>query len=56
MPWTIGFTVIGAVYFMFISNLSDTIAMRPSSKSTGSLVHQFQRQGERMNEQKQDRL
>lgn len=56
MPWTIGLTAIGAVYFMFISDLSDTIAMRSSSKSTGSLVHQFQQQGQRMNEQKQDRL
>ena len=56
MPWAVGFLTLATVYFMFVSGLSDKVAARAGSKSSGSLVHQFQEKGKHIGEQKQERL
>jgi hypothetical protein len=56
MPWAVGFLALATVYFMFVSDLSDKVAARSATKSSGSLVHQFQEKGKHLEEQKQGRL
>jgi hypothetical protein len=56
MPWAIGFAVFGTLYAMFVSDFSDKVAARSPSKSTGSLVHQFNEKGKSIGEQKQERM
>lgn len=56
MPWAIGFLAIAAIYFMFVSDLSDKVTARAGEKSRGSLVHQFREKGKSLAEKKGQRL
>lgn len=56
MPWAIGFLGLATLYFMFVSDLGDKVAARSASKSSGSLIHQFQEKGKHLEGQKQERL
>jgi hypothetical protein len=56
MPWAIAFAVLGTLYAMFVSDFSDTVAARSPDKSTGSLVHRFNQQGQSIGVKKQERL
>ena len=55
-PWAIGFLGLATLYFMFVSDLGDKVAARSASKSSGSLIHQFQEKGKHIEGQKQERL
>ncbi len=56
MPWAIGFLLVGTMYFMFVSDLSDKVAARFAEKSSGSLVHRFHEQSKHLAEQKEQRM
>lgn len=56
MPWAVGFLALATVYFMFVSDLGDKVAARSTTKSDGSLIHQFQEKGKHIEGQKQERL
>ncbi len=56
MPWAIGLLTFSTIYLMYISDLSDRVAARTSGKSSGSLIHQFQKKGKSLEEQKLQRL
>ena len=55
MPWAVGFVTLATVYLMFVSDLSDKVAARAATKSSGSLVHQFQEKGKHIAKQKEER-
>jgi hypothetical protein len=56
MPWAVAFAILGTLYAMFVSDLSDRVAARWPAKSTGSLVHGFNEQGRAIGDKKQERL
>ncbi len=56
MPWAIGFLAVGTFYFMFLSDLSNTVAERYPNKSTGSLIKHFKGKSREISEQKQQRV
>lgn len=56
MPWAIGFLAVATIYLMFVSDLSDKAAARYPTKSSGSLIRQYQRKGQDISEKQQRRL
>lgn len=56
MPWAIGFLAVATFYFMFLSDLSNTVAERYPNKSTGSLIKHFKGKSREISEQKQQRV
>lgn len=55
-PWAVGFLGLATLYFMFVSDLGDKVAARSTTKSSGSLIHQFQEKSKHIEGQKQERL
>lgn len=56
MPWAVGIIAVATLYFMFLSELSNKVAERYPTKSTGSLLNRFQAKSQDLSEQKQQRL
>lgn len=56
MPWAIGFLAVATVYLLFVSDLSNRVAARYPTKSSGSLIRQYQRKGQDISEKQQRRL
>lgn len=56
MPWAIGFLLLGTLYLMFVSDLSDKVALRSAGKSSGSLVQRFRAQSKDLAEKKEQRM
>jgi len=56
MPWAIGITAVLTVFYMFVSDLSNKVAARYPTKSTGSIINNFRAKSEDISEQKQRRL
>lgn len=56
MPWAIGFLLLGTLYLMFVSDLSDKVALRSAEKSSGSLVQRFRAQSKDLAEKKEQRM
>jgi hypothetical protein len=56
MPWAIGITAVLTLFYMFVSDLSNQVAARYPTKSTGSIIKNFQAKSQDISEQKQRRL
>lgn len=56
MPWAIGILALATVWLLFVSDLSDKVAARYPSKSSGSLIRQFQRKSQDISDKQQRRL
>lgn len=56
MPWAIGFLGVATIYLMFVSDLSNRVAARYPTKSSGSLIRQYQRKGQDISDKQQRRL
>lgn len=56
MPWAIGFLAVAGVWLMFISDLSDRVAGRYPTKSSGSLIRHYQERGQDISEKRHRRL
>ncbi len=56
MPWAIGFFGVATVWLMFISGLSDKVAERYPTKSSGSLIRHYQERGQDISDKQHRRL